>query len=607
MKNKQKLSPVELLTLELNPLQEEVLQFYIQFHLKKLDKRTQNALKTIVRDDFSAKNMHYCCLPLEKLDTNSIKNVGKSTAPRLRSFIESYEQYLAWICNLKNQELIKAHRNRYVLGLAFKNHDFPLELLLTDSVFQIVEYLLNNKLLFDTIKQEVYFSSFEIYSGKTCVHLYDLAKKYNLTVERVRQLKLSFQENLRNGLSILKKMEEDFGLKYGIDTESSMIELTPEHYFRINQENNTKFSHHFIQAILGYCLSHKVDMVGKFYDVFKFRISKSRKRHNWKNIYLIQNLISQSVDFTSLVDTLHKEVVKRHVADKKLNYFIFVAKFIRPYNLVKWESIHQIVKKILLKEFEGVVMDNEFIIIKRNSLILYHEFCGQALESIGRPAHVQEIKKKLHELYPEKEFQIGQIRSSLKRKHGFIPIGRSSVFALQKWEGKLENFKGGTIREIVAEYLQQHSEPIKLKQITQYVKQFRPTTTQSSIGTNLRLKTPGPFVFYKGGFIGLKCKVYSIKYEVLKVDNSTKREDWYSVYRRLVAHLEKHNHFPTPGKVIGHQIKLYNWYILQKKCYSESKLPKDKSFLISELIRKHPRIDYRSSKKNRHTFSNAVT
>ncbi|MCY4162075.1 MAG: helicase associated domain-containing protein [Flavobacteriaceae bacterium] len=597
MKKKQKLSSIELLTLEMSQLQEEVLQFYVQFHLKKLEKRTRNAFKSIVGDDFSAKNIIYYCLPSEKIDINTVKNVGKSTAPKLKSFIESYEEYLAKIYRLKNKELIKAHRNRYVLGLAFKNHDFPLQLLIKDSVFQIVQYLLKNKLLFDTMKQEVYLNSYEIYSESKQMNIHELAKKFHLTTERVRQVKLSFKENLKNGLSVLKKVEEDFKSKYGIDTESSIIDITAEQYVQINQKNNTQFSNKFIQMVLGYCLSHKVNMVGEFYDVFKFRVSKSRKRHNWKNIYLIQNLMTQSVDFVALVDALHNEAIKKHVVNKRIPYFTFVDQFIQPYKLVQTELIHQTVKKILLEEFEEIMMDEESIIIKRNSLVLYHEFCSHALESIGRPAHVQEIKKKLDELYPEKEFQIGQIRSSLKRMHGFIPIGRSSVFAFQKWEGKMENFKGGTIREIVIEYLNQHSEPISLKQITQYVLQYRPKTSKSSISTNLRLKVPNPFIFYRGGFIGLESKVYSMKYEVLKLSHSIKREDWYSVYNRLVAYLEVHNHFPAPSKVSKHQVKLYNWYILQKKYCAENKLPKEKCHLISQLIQKYPRFDYRSFKK----------
>ncbi len=597
MKNK-KLSSVELLTLELNQLQEQVMQYYIQFELKQLDKRTQNAFKNIVGNDFSVRNIIFCCLPSERLEMSSIKNVGKSTAPKLISFLESYEQFLTWIYKLKDQELIKAHRNRFILCLAFKNHDFPLETRLMDSVFKIVEYLLENKLMFDAVKQQVYLGSFKIYSStKENIHLDELTNKFNLTKERVRQLKLSFQENLKYGLSVLKKLEEDLQSKYGIDTDAPMIKLTPQQYFKINQKNDTKFSHHFIQVILGYCLSHKVEMVGEFYDVFKFRVSKSRKRHNWKNIYLIQNLIVQCVDFTSMMDTLHHEVIKRHAVDKKINFISFVDRFIRSYNLIKSQTIYQLVKKIFLKEFEAISIDNGALVIKRNSFMLHHEFCSKALEAIGRPAHVQEIKDELNKLYPQREFKIGQIRSSLKRAYGFIPIGRSSVFALQKWEGKLENFKGGTIREIVTQYLQEYSEPIKIKQIVQFVVQYRPNTTLSSISTNLRLKSPNPFVFYKGGYVGLENKVYSKRYEVLELDSPIKREDWYDVFSRLVSYLEKHNHFPAPSKVTGPGVKLYNWYILQKKGCLENKLPRDKCLLIFELIRKYPRIDYRSFKK----------
>ena len=41
----------------------------------------------------------------------------------------------------------------------------------------------------------------------------------------------------------------------------------------------------------------------------------------------------------------------------------------------------------------------------------------------------------------------------MKREHGFVPISRTSVYGLSIWKDEFENFHGGTIREIIREYL----------------------------------------------------------------------------------------------------------------------------------------------------------
>ena len=80
-------------------------------------------------------------------------------------------------------------------------------------------------------------------------------------------------------------------------------------------------------------------------------------------------------------------------------------------------------------------------------------------------------------------------------KDKFIFFGRSSTYGLKEWENKKGNIKGGTIRELVIQFLQKKpGEIIHIDEIANYVIQFR-DTSPSKILANLKLDAKGRFLF----------------------------------------------------------------------------------------------------------------
>ena len=82
------------------------------------------------------------------------------------------------------------------------------------------------------------------------------------------------------------------------------------------------------------------------------------------------------------------------------------------------------------------------------------------------------------------------------------------LFGLQEWENNLENFRGGTIRSIVADFLDGESEPKHISVIAQFVLTYRPDTYERSILDNLKADETNTFVFFKNSVIGLSSKTY---------------------------------------------------------------------------------------------------
>jgi hypothetical protein len=99
----------------------------------------------------------------------------------------------------------------------------------------------------------------------------------------------------------------------------------------------------------------------------------------------------------------------------------------------------------------------------------------------------------------------------------FIHIGRSSTYGLKIWEHKKVQFKGGTIRDIVREFLLKKSRIAHLLEIYEHCKKYRPKTSIKSIRRNLEVDSKGDFIFYPQQFIGLIS--FNNTSEVLKYEN----------------------------------------------------------------------------------------
>src|SRR5438045_7022694 len=119
---------------------------------------------------------------------------------------------------------------------------------------------------------------------------------------------------------------------------------------------------------------------------------------------------------------------------------------------------------------------------------------------------VRKMSAEINKKSPELEVNEASVRSGLQReKELFIFIGRSSTYGLRKWQEERENLKGGTIRDIVEEYLKMEDEPKHISEITKFVQKYR-NTNEYSVKTNLDLEGSIRFQSFPGEFIGLKSK-----------------------------------------------------------------------------------------------------
>jgi hypothetical protein len=85
-----------------------------------------------------------------------------------------------------------------------------------------------------------------------------------------------------------------------------------------------------------------------------------------------------------------------------------------------------------------------------------------------------------------------------------VPIGRKSVFGLKKWENELDNFRGGTIKDVIIDFLEEKNKPAHILSILEYLDKFRKNKEAKSVLTNLKVDPMRRFIIYNQGFVGLQ-------------------------------------------------------------------------------------------------------
>jgi hypothetical protein len=155
-----------------------------------------------------------------------------------------------------------------------------------------------------------------------------------------------------------------------------------------------------------------------------------------------------------------------------------------------------------------MVMDGN-IIVEGHERVKMADRLEKVLETIGHPASGDKIVEVWSEKYPDLPTDINRVRSIVVRHSDmFISFGRSSTYALRRWEHEREGVKGGTILDIVEDALSQSPVPLHIEELEEVVRKFRPGTNAPSIRQNLVLDRKGRFWLFPSGFIGLAGRDY---------------------------------------------------------------------------------------------------
>jgi hypothetical protein len=584
----------------LTRVQREVINSFILVNTKSLSVRSHNVILSYLNGNLKVKNFVSKILIPNSFNLYKLKNIGIKSIKELEIYITIIKEYLIEVSQSEDESKLISLKNKLLIQRTFSISKIPSEILETESIFLIVNFLLNENAFFEKDRTLILKKALKIYKEQKEITLEEISEKVNLTSERVRQIRKFLVDTLFDQLIFLKNFNDDINQKYNIDRSLNHIVINDTDVERINSKNEVSFSKEFIFFTLYSYISDTHSLVGNVQDVLLPQYFKARNRHNWNNFYLIEKEIVKEIDFNALANDIESRISDRIEESYSFSFKSYLSKFLNNNNIVILDLAFPIAEKIVNDEFELYLDLDENIIFKRNTNKQAYEYSYEALEQLGKPSKVKGILEKVLELHPNYNTDEAKIRVSMKRKNGFVPIGRKSVFGLKKWEKELDNFKGGTIRTISEEFLLNFNEPQHKKEIEKYVKQFRPKTNANSIYNNLYIDESNTFVFYENYYIGISSKKYSNDFKILSKTASPSKHTWEESLEILKDFTDKENRLPNSSGCPESEKKLYRWFNIQKvKCY-DGKLDKIKENLIQEFDEKFAQI-------NRNKSSNSTT
>ena len=495
-------------------------------------------------------------------------------------FISIVHDFIIDVNEANDEKQLITLKNNYLIQRTFSISKIPTEILQSESIFGLVSFLLKSNCLFSERDTLILIDTLFILSDKIERDLGIIAKKYNLTRQRVESIRKDGLNSLFEKLLFIKNFNDDLFQNYGIDLSSNVIEVEENLVSQINTLNKTNFSKEFTLYILAVYLSDHFVMIGNIEDVLLPRFSNSRNRHNWNNFYIVNNKLSK-VDFISLANDINERLNEKIEETYSFNFKSYLSRFIADLDIYLLDTIVPIAEKIINDEF-GLYLDlYDNIVFKRNTIKQAFEYSYEALEKLGKPSKVEEITQKIIELHPNYETDENKVRASMKRKNGFVPVGKKSVFGLKKWENEFEDFKGGTIRSISTEFLEQYDNPKHISEITEYVLKYRPKSNEKSIYYNLRIDESETFRFFKNSYVGLVSKRYSDDFDVLKESVGIVKKPWNERYNDLINFIKINNALPYYNSSDSEEKTLFRWLNNQKH---SKKLSEDQKRLIKEII-----------------------
>lgn len=586
-------NPLKTIISELTRVQREVINSFIFVNTNSLSVRSKNAISLHLKNNLKVKSFTEKILLSESFNVQNIKNVGAKCVPELEVYISIIKDFIFEVSQTKDEKYLIALKNKFLIQRTFDIPLVPSEILESESIFQLTDFLLNQNAFFDKTQTVIVKRALKLFNNQKELTLDEIAEQVDLSRERVRQIRKLCLDDLFNKLLFISNFNDDLFQKYSIDVESTYVEINTDILNKINQSNNTNFSREFTTYILSAYLKDSFAIVGNYEDVLQPKYFNARNRHNWNNFYLVEKELASEIDFTSLTNDISNRINDRIEESYSFNFKSYISKFLTNNNIHILDLLFPICEKIINEEFEIYLDLDENLNFKRNTNRQAHEFAFEALEHLGKPSKVKEIFEKVIELHPNYDTEEAKIRVSMKRKNGFVPIGRKSMFGLKKWENELENFKGGTIRDIVEEFLMQFSEPKHISDITEHVLKYRPKSNQYSILQNLKLDESGLYIFFKGSHIGLTTKTYESDFKKISEAKKTDKKTWEERFEMFQNFVSTEKRLPFSNGVPEKEVKLYRWLNVQKSKQNKGELDKTKEDKLNSLLAKYPIINGR--------------
>lgn len=383
-----------------------------------------------------------------------------------------------------------------------------------------------------------------IYANESAKTLSAISLTKSLTRERVRQIRLKQFHGFHDRIVKISKAEifEDYEYK-----ASSEYELR-----NIASREEVPFNCNFIVWVI--CLmDNQYKLIGEPGKAF-FSSSASTE-----TLYAVPKVLSDYFDFKEFIESVKAQINEKRFYEERVDLEQYVGNLCKEnYDATTFFEIVKECRNIMERGYPEMISNSQ-IIFPANSRKAIPYLVEDLLREFDRPMSVDEIQEQLSCRFPDLEPTSSQIRSAIRNKN-IVAISRSSTYTLSEWN-QVEK-RGGTIRELVEEFLRSHTQPIaSLFDICDYLSKYRKEVKEINVKNNLLAETNNKFsLFFKNGiqYIGLTNEQFDK--EFIRQNKQQARRSFNESIERLEQFIKEKKRFPYSSGVNEEETRLSRFY-----------------------------------------------
>jgi len=519
----------------------------------------KNRLKIIGSDEFVTNYLF-----VEDNILLNIAGLGRKCLEEAVDLKNKIKEELLYLINLPEEDISR-------LNLVRQKGDIILDSFVTEfyktnnhlPMFWILEQqLTKNKnrsieILIDT------FPVFQNYHSRT---FEDIAAKYDITRERVRQIRndtfhstfeitnevIEYKKN-NDLIKYVELLQNKDDWKYILEFLQG-IEVINQESLEIQEilkKEQCNLSAMFVLQIIAYIFRDKYLLLGG--------LSISNQSKN--NTFLICKEFADIFNFEKFI-----EEFSSHIAENETEYDLNIEDFlsnstcwVHGIDLYKFDNIVRIVKDIILNEFHLYSNLDGLITIPSRKERNPGDVVYDILKVKGEPMHLHDIFIEFKKIMPEHKYtqedNPDRLRPYLQKHESISYRNRRSIYTLKEWE----HIRTGTIRDAIINFLVDKDLPQSADDITEYVLLHFPETNIVSVRTSMFNDTQKRFSFFGNGLFGLASKEYPAEYEEIKQQEEQRKSFEQRLYD-LEKFLSENDHYPFSSSDNEEENSLYRWW-----------------------------------------------
>lgn len=175
-------SPLKIITSELTRVQREVINSFIFVNTNSLSVRSKNAISLHLKGNLKIKHFAEKILLSESFTVKKIKNIGTKYIPELEIYISIIKDFLVEVSQSNDEKYLISLKNNFLIQRTFSISKIPCEILESESIFLLTDFLLNQNALFDGTQTVIIKKALKIYQNQKELTLDDIAQEVNLII-----------------------------------------------------------------------------------------------------------------------------------------------------------------------------------------------------------------------------------------------------------------------------------------------------------------------------------------------------------------------------------------------------------------------------------------